>query len=203
LEIYSFLYAIDPRVVWPGALVVLFAVGAATVNKVVALDPDSRNLQRVKTCGVAAIFVLVAAQIALAGTYLFHPGYIDHAEAHTTVVSWLGWEGYPLYPSLDTGDVYGLPYGPLLYQVHGLLLYLLGPTIEHSKILGLAAFITSPILSFAVLRRSGATVAEALAITGAQCVVQAKFTNQAYVFGVRSDALLFLVAQTAILGRVD
>ncbi len=194
-----FLYSINPRIVWPGALVVLFMVGAATITQVVTLNPDSRSLQIVKSCGFVIILVIVAAQIAIAGSYLFYPGYLDHAEVINTAVSWLGWEGYPLYPSLDTGDVYGVPYGPLLYQAHGLLLYILGPSIEDSKILGLVAFVASPILSFFVLRRRGATVAEALAITSVQCTVQADFNNQAIVFGVRADPLLFIFAQTAIL----
>ena len=36
-------------------------------------------------------------------------------------------------------------------------------------------------------------------MTGVQCVVLAGFTDQGYVSGVRSDALLFLAAQTAVL----
>ncbi len=42
---------------------------------------------------------------------------LNHAEANTAAVSWLGWEGYPLYPRLDGGDVYGLQYGSALYQL--------------------------------------------------------------------------------------
>ena len=36
-------------------------------------------------------------------------------------------------------------------------------------------------------------------MTGVQCVVPAGFTDQAYVSGMRSDALLLLAAQTAVL----
>src|SRR5262249_17343886 len=55
------------------------------------------------------------------------------------------------------------------------------------------------ILSFLTLRGAGAGVAEALAMTGVQCVVQAGFSDQGFAFGVRSDALLFLAAQAAVL----
>jgi len=83
--------------------------------------------------------------------------------------------------------------------VTGFFLWLLGPSIGASKIPGLGAFALSQVLSFVTLRRSGAGVTEALTLTGAQCVVLAGFTDQGFVSGVRSDALVFLASQTAVL----
>ena len=193
------LYSIDPRAVWKGQLAVLIAVVAAAAVMVIPLNPESRGLYWLKRCGVAGILLIGALQFALLIRYLFYPSYLNHMEATVAAVSWLGWEGYPLYPRLDTGDAYGLPYGPALYQITGFFLWVLGPSIGASKVLGLAAFTLSQVLSFVTLRRSGASVTEALTMTGVQCLVLAGFTDQGYVSGVRSDALLFFAAQTAVL----
>jgi hypothetical protein len=193
------LYSIDPRAVWKGQFALLLILGAAAAVMVIPLDPASRALSWFRRCGVAAIAIMAVLEFAVLIRYLFYPSYLNHIEAAVAAVSWLGWEGYPLYPRLDTGDAYGLPYGPSLFQMTGFFLWLFGPSIGASKVLGLMAFALSQVLSFVTLRRSRASVAEALTMTGVQCVVLAGFTDQGYVFGVRSDALLFLAAQIAVL----
>lgn len=193
------LYSIDPRAVWKGQFALLLASAAAAIVMVIRLNPDSQGLRWLKRCGVAAIMAMVTLQFALLIRYLFYPSYLNHAEAIVAAASWLSWEGYPLYSRLDTGDVYGFPYGPALFQVTGFSLSLFGPSIGASKLPGLSAFALSQVFSFVTLRRSGAGVAEALAMTGVQCLVQAGFTDQGFVSGVRSDALLFLGAQTSLL----
>jgi hypothetical protein len=197
------LYSIDPRAVWKGQLVVLIVVVVATAVMVIPFNPESRGLRRLKRCGVVGVAMMAILEIAVLVGYLFYPGYLNHAEASVAAVSWLGWEGYPLYPRLDVGDVYGVAYGPALYQVTGFFLWIFGPSIGTSKILGLTAFAGSQVLSFVTLRRTGAGAAEALTMTAVQCVVLAGFTDQAYVSGVRSDALLFLAAQAAILAATS
>ena len=193
------LYSIDPRSVWKGQLALLLAVVATATVSVIPLNPQSRALRWLKAGGVAGVAAMAVLQFALLVRYLSYPGYLNHAEANVAAVSWLGWEGYPLYPRLDVGDVYGVAYGPALYQINGFFLWLFGPSIVASKILGLTAFTLSQVLSFVTVRRTGAGVAEALTMTAVQCVVLAGFTDQAYVSGVRSDALLSLTAQTAVL----
>ena len=160
------LYSIDPRAVWKGQLALLLTVGAAATVTLIPLDPQSRGLRWLRRCGVAGIAVMVALQFAVLIRYLFYPSYLNHAEAITAAVSWLSWKGYPLYPRLDVGDVYGLQYGPILFQVTGFFLWLFGPSIGASKILGLTAFALSQVLSFVTLRRSGAGVGEALTMAG-------------------------------------
>jgi hypothetical protein len=193
------LYSIDPRAVWKGQLALLIAVAGTAIVMVIPPNPDSRSLLWLKRCGISGIAIMAVLQFAVLIRYLFFPSYLNHAEATVAAVSWLGWERYPLYPRLDTGDVYGLTYGPALFQVTGFFLWLFGPSIGASKILGLTAFTLSQVLSVVTLRRSGAGVAEALTMTGVQCLVLAGFTDQGFVSGVRSDALLFLAAQTAVL----
>ncbi len=177
----------------------LIAVAAAAAVVLIPLNPDSRGLRWLKRCSVAAIMLIAALQFAIVTYYLFYPSYLNHAEAVVAAASWLGWEGYPLYPPLDGGDIYGTQYGPSLFQVNGFFLSILGPSIVASKIPGVTAFALSQFLSFVTLRRTGAGVAEALTMTSVQCVVLAGFTDQGFAFGVRSDALLFLAAQTAVL----
>jgi len=193
------LYSLDPRAVWKGQLALLIAVAAAAAVLVIPLNAESRGLRWVKRCGVAGIMLVGALQFALLIRYPFYPSYLNHGEATDAAVSWLGWEGYPLYPRLDTGDVYGVQYGPAFYQVTGFFLWLFEPSIAASKIVGLTAFALSQVLSFLTLRRTGSSVAAALTMTGAQCVVLAGFTDQGTPFGVRSDPLLFLASQTAVL----
>jgi hypothetical protein len=193
------LYSIDPQAVWKGQFALLIAVVVAAAVSLIPLNPEARSLRWLKRCGVACIMLMGALQFAVLIQYPFFPSYLNHAEAMTAAVSWLGWEGYPLYPRLDTGDVYGVAYGPALYQVTGFFLWFFGPSIATSKILGLTAFALSQVLSFVTLWRTGASLAEALTMTGGQCLVLAGFTDQGVAFGVRSDALLFLAAQTAVL----
>jgi hypothetical protein len=193
------LYSLDPRAVWKGQLALLIAVAAAAAVLVIPLDAESRALSWLKRCGVAGIMFLGVLQFALLIRYLFYPSYLNHGEPTHAAISWLGWEGYPLYPRLDTGDVYGVQYGPAFYQVTGFFLWLFEPSIAASKILGLTAFTLSQVLSFLTLRRTGSSVATALTMTAVQCVLRAGFTDQGMAFGVRSDPLLFLASQTAVL----
>jgi hypothetical protein len=193
------LYSIDPRAVWKGQLALLIAVAGAAIVMVKPPNPDTRGLLWLKRCGVAGIAIIAVLEFAVLIRYLFYPSYLNHAEAIDAAVSWLSWEGYPLYPQLDTDDIYLAPYGPVFYQVTGFFLWLLGPSIGASKIPGLMAYVLSQILCFVTLRRTGAGVVAALAMTGVQCAILAGFTDQGYVSGVRSDALLLLGAQTGVL----
>ena len=193
------LYSIDPRAVWKGQLVLLLAFVAVAAVLVLPVNLESRALRWLKRSGVTSILVIVGLEFAFLIRYLLYPSYLNHTEAANAAVAWLGWEGYPLYPRLDTGDVYGLQYGPAFYQVTGFFLWLLGPSTVASKIPGLIAFTLSQVLSFVTLWRMGAGATEALAMTGVQCLVLAGFRDQGYVSGVRPDAFLFLAAQTAVL----
>jgi hypothetical protein len=192
------LYSIDPRAVWKGQLALLIALATAVAVTLIPLSSGSRGLQWLKRCGLVAVLLMGAIEIFLLLRYLLYPSYLNHAEAMVVATSWLGWEGYPLYPGPDGGNVYGAQYGPFLFQIIGFFLWLFGPSIGASKIPGYTAFALSQVMSFATLRRAGAGAGEALAMTAVQCVVLAGFTDQGFVFGARSDALLFLAAQTAV-----
>ena len=201
--IHPFLYGLNPRAVWHGLLVILLAASAAAVICLVRPKPGSVLRPRLVRLGAASILILLVLQFAVTAAYLVFPGYLDHAEPAIAATSWLGWQGGPLYPSFETGDVYGVVYGPILLQANGLALWLLGPSVVASKILGVGAFVSAQILAFIIFRRSGATAMEALTIAGAQCVVQSAFNEQGLSFGVRSDPLLFLASEFSVLAAIS
>jgi hypothetical protein len=122
------LYSVDPRAVWKGQLALLIAMAGAAIVMVTPLNPESRGLLWLKRCSVAGIAIMAVMELAVVVGHLFYPGYLNHVEANVAAVSWLGWEGYPLYPRLDVGDVYGVAYGPALYQATGFFLWLFGPS---------------------------------------------------------------------------
>lgn len=197
--IFQLLYSLNPRAVWPGALSLALLMVAAPLVAAVSLTSGSRLVRAGIYTLAAAVLVVLPLHAAVLADYFFYPSYLDHMEASVTAVSWLGWEGHPLYPSPATGDLYSFPYGPIAYQALGVTMGLFGASIASSKILGIMAFGLCQLLSFVLLRRSGASVTEALLITAAQCAIQAGFTSQGYAGGVRSDALIFLAAEAALL----
>ena len=198
MELYYLISAINPRAVWPGFLTVILAAPAFVTLGYPRSWAGSRTVDLIARYGVVILFTVAAGQFVLALLYLRYPSYYNHMEANAVVQSWLGWRGLPLYPSPTTGDIYAFPYGPALFETLGAALWAFGPSIAASKIPGLAAFVATPILSFVMLRRSGAKIVEAMAITAAQCFVQAGFDNEAYAYGARADVFLMLTAQGAM-----
>jgi hypothetical protein len=202
MNFYTILHVVNPRLVWPGFAALVICGVVSLLSRVIGQRFSMVYYGIEIFCGIA-IFCIPIIEATVLAWYLAYPSYFDHMEANIAAVSWLGWMGHPLYPSLTSGDVYGVPYGPLTYQTIGFALWLLGPSVMSSKALGVAAFAAAQIVSFVVLRRSGARAGEALLITAAQCAVQSGFTIQGYAGGARSDALLFLAAQTAMLPAIS
>jgi hypothetical protein len=198
MDFWQFLFAINPRAPWHGLLVLLLAALAALFVIVIPPKATGTRLPKMIGYGIAAMLVLVVVQLVIAGTYFFNPSYLDHVEPAVVAITWLGWEGHPIFPDLVTGDAYGTIYGPALYQVSALFLWLFGPSVAASKIAGVVAFVAAPILLYAALRRSGAGIAEALAVAVAPWLVQAGFGDQAYSFGARADPFLFLIGAGAV-----
>ncbi len=198
MSVHGLLNGIDPRLTWPGFLVLLVMAGAAIVLR---LMPSASRQGWVLPALRGAVILLVAGgllQFALAVSYFSYPRYLDWAEPMIAAASWIGWRGSQFYPALDGGDVIGNWYGPLLFHITGFGLWLFGPSIETSKILGVVAFLTIPFLAFHTLRRAGANRGEALGLALAQTLLQSAFANQSVAFGVRSDPFLLLGAQLGI-----
>jgi hypothetical protein len=87
--------------------------------------------------------------------YLIFPSYIDHVQPSIAAVSWLAVHGHPIWPNWETGDVYGMIYGPLLYLLTGVFL-LIDPSILMSKLPGLAAFFGAVVCLWWALRQKKA-----------------------------------------------
>ena len=108
----------------------------------------SRRLFRIAV-GLGVILTLIYALAAI--LYLIYPNYIDHAEATVAAISWLGLHGHLIYPNWETGDIYGSPYGPLLFVANGTMLQLC-PTIFGSKLAGWTALLVALMLTYIALK---------------------------------------------------
>ncbi len=84
--------------------------------------------------GVALLWCLAIYE------YLIFPGYLDYIQPTVAAVSWLAVHGHPIWPNWETGDVYAMLYGPLVYLVTGVFL-LIDPSIFMSKLPGIGALL--------------------------------------------------------------
>ena len=196
MPVYSFLNGIDPRLTSHGAMVVIFMLLAAIALRFISPGAWAKPATRVLAILLGALAVF---QLLFACGYFFYPRYIDWMEPMVIATSWIGWRGGNFYPSLAGGDMMGNWYGPLLYQSYGFFLWLFGPSIGSSKILGVAAFVGEQFATLWMLKRAGAIRGEALVLTSIQCLLQAGFNGQGIAFGARADALLMLAA---VLGMI-
>jgi hypothetical protein len=105
---------------------------------------ESQQLFRIVVV-LGVVFTL--AYVLTAILYLADPNYSDHLEPTVSAISWLGTHGHAIYPDWQTGDVYEVPYGPLLFLTNGTVLRLF-PTIFGSKLAGLTAFLIALALTY-------------------------------------------------------
>jgi hypothetical protein len=125
----------------------IFAARAARGTQGGSFDAAGVLVTRAATATLLLLSALVVA-------YLFAPAYLDHVEAESASLAWLGLHGLPLYPPLDgQHDLYGTVYGPLLFELNALPL-LLVPSIQASKFAGVAAFFLGLAFTYAALARS-------------------------------------------------
>ena len=172
------LYNINPRAVWPGLLSLELIVGGAAAMWFFLPEHGVWTVRIIRGA-VALLLLLAAVQCRFALLYLFYPLYLDFAEPQTAAVSWLVWHGHSLYPPLATGDLYAPVFGPILYQLNGAALLLLGPSIFASKLPGVLAFAAAEGLVFLCRAERRASVAGAddhrRAVRGAGGVRTASF----------------------------
>jgi hypothetical protein len=96
--------------------------------------------------GVALLWCLAIYE------YLIFPGYLDYIQPTVAAVSWLAVHGHPIWPNWESGDVYAMLYGPLVYLVNGVFL-LINPSIFMSKLPGIGALLGAVACLWWVLRR--------------------------------------------------
>jgi len=195
----SLLAVVNPFPEWPGLAAILIAAVALPAMRA-ALDGGPRSIPRwAMRAGAACVVVLALVQFSFVALYLFYPTYLIDTEAAVAEIAWLGWNGGAYYPPIGAGDVYGLPYGPVLFQAVGAFLWALGPSVVASKLVGILAFPATTLLTLLLARRAGASRAEAVAVAGIQCLVLAGFGQGQYAFASRGDIPLTLVAAAALV----
>jgi hypothetical protein len=169
---------------------------AAFVISWITLAPP-REPRRWIAAAAAILLLLAAVEFTSVIVYLLYPGYVDHTEPQIAAVSWMFLRGDPVYPPLERGDIYGLLYGPLLYETNAWILRLVGPSIAASKILGAFAFLGTQVTCAVAFVRGGAKRIEALTLTALLCLIEAGYPVNAFV--TRADAPLVLCGALALL----
>jgi hypothetical protein len=79
---------------------------------------------------------LVINYLFLVLFYAFTSTFSDQIEPTIASISWLFYNGEPIYHSQDSAQQYSMLYGPILYVLGGFLLGLFQPTIFSAKLLG-------------------------------------------------------------------
>lgn len=176
MAVYNFLFEIDPRLTWLGMLGVILMLAAAAAVRFVA---PGAWVKPAALLVAIALGILAFLQLLLACSYFFYPRYSDWIEPMVVAASWIGWRGGHFYPALSGGDMMGNWYGPVLYQLSGFFLWLFGPSIGSSKVLGVATFVGEQFLAFWMLKRIGASRAEAVVLTSVQFCCRQVSTSRA------------------------
>jgi hypothetical protein len=99
---------------------------------------------------------LAAANVTwVAGIYLVYPGYLDHGEPVVAMTSWRILDGFPAYPAFDGPDLTSNIYGPFTYLTHAFSFLLAGPGVVGSKVAGIVAVTSIPMIVFFTHLRYG------------------------------------------------
>jgi hypothetical protein len=140
--------------------------------------------------------VIAAIMLWASSSYLTNTGYLDHIESSIAAVSWWYHQGHPLYPGWsDNEGLYGLQYGPLLFQLTAAALSL-GPSILISKLPGYCCFWLACIVVMWSLRPLLPSGRQALLPMAALVIMAGCYWRAAY--WVRSEPYLVLFAALAL-----
>ncbi|MEA2737021.1 MAG: hypothetical protein QOH05_328 [Acetobacteraceae bacterium] len=169
----------------------LLLPGAAVFVPIIARQAS----QAARAVAIVLASVIILAMVWASILYQMAPGYLDHVEPSIAAVSWWYSHGHPLYPALDDGDgVYGLVYGPLLFQVTAAALAL-GPSILLSKLPGFLGFwLACGALAWA-LRPLLPSARQSLLPVAVMVLVAGGYWRAAY--WVRAEPFLILFAALA------
>jgi hypothetical protein len=152
----------------------------------------------------AALGVVLTLAYSLATIlYFLYPNYLDHYEPTVSAISWLGTHGHPIYPNLNNGDIYGAPYGPLLFITDGTALQFF-PTIQGAKLPGLVSFYISLGITYAALaakaqNNRGAAILSLMIVIA----VFSFFHSEAHAFWTRAEPFLILIAVLTVVAAAN
>jgi len=197
LEIFRARFAGRPLLL---SLVVLtlLLVASSRVSRSRFPFPSS-SASRLSSLGAAIGILGLLAYLASAIWYASDPHFFDNAEPTMIAVGWLFHLGQPVYHALDSPERYAHIYGPMAFIVHGTVLAVLGPGIEVSKAVGVAAGAGSLALVHVALR-SHLSNGRAVAVTGLYAVLLLTFRH--YSFWTRPEPLQLLAVSASLLFAV-
>jgi len=92
-------------------------------------------------CGMALFAVTIFC-------YLNWQGFAEQGEVNFATVSWLLYQGHPLYTDIDFAGRYSLQHGPIVYLLAGGIMKLLGPGYVTAKLSGILALLTGIVVSW-------------------------------------------------------
>ena len=190
--IYDHLH--DYRAGW-GLLVLCFIFTVYRYNALPQKALSSKHfLHFLYGLGVALVLTYVLAAVL----YLIYPNYLNQSEASVAAVSWLAIHGAPIYPDWRSGDVYGLPYGPLLFITNGATL-LLVPSILGSKLAGWVAVVSALPLLYFILRSKGTDRRVSFLLCLAAIALLSSFHEHSHAFWNRPEPFLILLTTLTLL----
>lgn len=143
---------------------------------------------------VVLLFGLASYAVQIVA-YLIIPGYIDHIQSSVAAISIMAARGLPVYPALEPGqNVYGLLYGPLLYEI-SVPLHAVSTGGLATKLPGVLAALGAIAIEFFCLRRALSDRRLALMLWGALVLIIAAYGYA--TFWNRADSLLIFCAACA------
>jgi hypothetical protein len=160
---------------------------------VLSFFTGSRFISRLGTAAAGILIltylgVLILAQISI--------GYFDHLEPLVASISWIVVHGGPGYPDVDTGDLYGGLYGPLLLWITGAAL-LIYPGMAATKLVAAAAFAMGAGIIWGMSSRLLLNWRIRLLMGATLIALVVPYRYSAY--WVRPEPFLFLISSLAIL----
>lgn len=90
----------------------------------------------------------IVLAIVTAFLYLTWSGFGEQGEVNFAAVSWLLYNGHPLYTDVASADRYSLQHGPIVYLITGGVMKVLGPTYITAKLSGIIMLLLSLLVSF-------------------------------------------------------
>jgi hypothetical protein len=149
----------------------------------------------INTLAVFSVFSMSAYILTIA-LYLLYPNYFDSFEATVASISWLWMQGHELYPNWTTEEIYGLVYGPVLFLMNGLVLFL-SPSIFASKLPGVMSFGAALVATWILLMWKTASSLTSLFLLASLIMLFATFDESAY--WNRAEPFLILLSVLALL----
>jgi hypothetical protein len=160
------------------------------------LTGGSTWLQRTgRAIGGLAVLLAVGSAVV----YVVTPSLRDHVEANLVSIAWMAHGGAPIFHAVDAAPRYSTQYGPLVYDIIGVSLAALGPSLVSAKLPGMLALAFTFVALWWTLRRLAVSSELRLALLGIFGIIACAFG--APLYWARPDP--FLIALTALAAAIS